>query len=81
MFFRLATIAAVSVCLGSCAVPSKPVVGPDGGTAYSMTCSGFGRTMESCYEEAGRLCPSGYNIDAMGSSGPARQSSMLISCK
>lgn len=36
--------------------------GPSGNNAYSMKCSGAGRTMEACYRKAGEICPSGYNV-------------------
>lgn len=48
--------------LAGCA--SEPVAfsGPNARQAYSMKCSGGGRSMSGCYEMAGKLCPSGYNI-------------------
>jgi hypothetical protein len=36
--------------------------GPTGKTAYSMKCSGMGRTLEQCYVKAGEVCPNGYSI-------------------
>lgn len=33
-----------------------------------MKCSGFGRSLESCYQEAGKLCPNGYDIIDQSSS-------------
>ena len=35
---------------------------PSGNLAYSMTCSGQGRTLDLCYKKANELCPNGYNI-------------------
>ena len=43
-------------------VNPEPFVGPSGKPAYSMRCSGFGRTWASCYQSAGELCPNGYKI-------------------
>ena len=43
-------------------VNPEPFVGPSGKSAYSMRCSGFGRTWASCYKSAGELCPNGYKI-------------------
>ncbi len=51
------------VLLTSCAsIEPNQFVGPDGNTAYSMKCSGMGRTLVACYQKAGELCPSGYTI-------------------
>ena len=36
--------------------------GPEGHDAYTMRCSGAGRSWAKCYEHAGKLCPNGYNI-------------------
>lgn len=36
--------------------------GPSGNDAYSMRCSGMGRTLDACYQKAGELCPNGYTI-------------------
>ena len=57
------SILAFLLLLASCA-PVKPqeFKGPNGNTAYSMRCSGFGRTLDECYKKAGELCPSGYTI-------------------
>ena len=52
-----------TVLLASCAsIEPNQFVGPDGNTAYSMKCSGLGRTLDDCYQKAGELCPSGYKI-------------------
>lgn len=50
---------ALAACAG---IQPKPFVGPNGKTAYSMHCSGMGRTLEACYQKAGEICPAGYNI-------------------
>ena len=50
------------VLLAACAIDSKPFNGPNARQAYSMNCSGFGRTLSRCYKKAGELCPGGYNI-------------------
>ena len=55
--------AALLLLLASCAsVQPREFRGPNGRTAYSMRCSGMGRTLDDCYEKAGELCPCGYNI-------------------
>jgi len=51
-----------AVLLASCAIEPKRFVGPNGKAAYSMECSGMGRTLEACYQKAGEICPVGYNI-------------------
>lgn len=33
-----------------------------------MKCSGGGRSMQDCYQKAGEICPSGYNIVEQGNS-------------
>lgn len=53
----------VSLLLVSCAsIDPQEFRGPSGKTAYSMRCSGMGRTLDACYKKAGDLCPSGYSI-------------------
>ena len=49
--------------LASCAsIEPHEFVGPNGDQAYSMRCSGMGRTLEACYQKAGEVCPNGYTI-------------------
>lgn len=49
--------------LSSCAsIEPLAFKGPTGKPAYSMQCSGFGRTLQDCYKKAGELCPAGYSI-------------------
>lgn len=51
------------VLLASCAsIEPQQFVGPNGRTAFSMRCSGMGRTLDACYQKAGEICPSGYSI-------------------
>jgi hypothetical protein len=62
----LITILTEVVGCGS-VIPGKSVdpvkfVGPNKKDAYSMHCSGFGRTIEQCYQKAIEVCPNGYNI-------------------
>lgn len=54
----------IAVSLAGCATvqPSEPFKGPNGRQAYTMQCSGMGRTMEQCYQSAAQLCPAGYDI-------------------
>jgi hypothetical protein len=61
----LAAIAA-TLALSACA-SSKPVPGPSGQSAYSVRCPAA--AIEKCYEEAGRLCPKGYDLADRGSGG------------
>jgi len=52
-----------SILLTSCAsITPEKFVGPNGKAAYSMRCSGMGRTMSMCYKKAGEVCPNGYSI-------------------
>lgn len=49
--------------MASCAsVNPQEFRGPNGKPAYSMKCSGLGRTLDDCYKKAGEVCNSGYNI-------------------
>lgn len=59
---RAALLAAL-LCLNSCA-PVQPIQlqGPNGRPAYTMQCSGMGRTIEQCYQAASQVCPAGYAI-------------------
>lgn len=50
------------VLLAACAIAPRQFVGPNGGTAYSMRCSGMGRSLDACYQKSGEICPSGYTI-------------------
>ena len=56
-------LAALIVLADGCAsINPVPFNGPNGRQAYSMQCSGMGRTSEACYQMAGKLCPQGYSI-------------------
>lgn len=59
-----AFFAAVPILILGCAGTIEPqqFMGPNSKTAYSMRCSGMGRTLDACYKKAGELCPGGYNI-------------------
>ena len=62
------TIFIAGLLLAGCSVSPKQFVGPNGVTAYSMRCSGLGRSLYACYRKAGEICPSGYaNIDRSSS--------------
>lgn len=59
----IAIIVLIPLVLTACAA-INPVAfsGPNGKSAYSMQCSGMGRTVDMCYQKAGELCPNGYLI-------------------
>ena len=60
---RIILAALVGVGLTACAeVNPEHFRGPSGKDAYTMRCSGFGRTWAKCYTKAGEICPNGYNI-------------------
>jgi len=86
------SIILVAVSLASCAaIEPKQFIGPNGKTAYSMRCSGMGRTLDACYQKAGEVCPNGYNIidrasgtvavPVNGSIMAAPQYNLAIECK
>lgn len=39
---------------------SKPIQGPNGGTAYFIKCGSA--VIDACYEEAAKVCPKGYTF-------------------
>ena len=52
-----------SLLLAACAsIEPQEFRGPNGRIAYSMRCSGMGRTLAACYKKAGEVCPNGYSI-------------------
>jgi hypothetical protein len=59
---RLVIVVLVSVLMACAEIQPRGFRGPNGKTAYSMRCSGMGRTLDACYQKAGELCPAGYNI-------------------
>lgn len=63
MNIKKAFLAVVPLLFTACAaIESQQFVGPNGKTAYSMRCSGMGRTLDACYRKAGEVCSSGYII-------------------
>ena len=87
-------ILALFVCfslIGCMAIEPIAFKGPSGKNAYSMKCSGMGRTIQACYQKAGEVCPNGYNIIENSSSSLAYmnqgtlmmvpQKEMAIECK
>ena len=48
--------------VGCMSISPTSFKGPSGKQAYSMMCSGMGRSMDACYQKAGEVCPNGYNI-------------------
>ena len=52
----IATLLAMMSVAG-CAT-SKPMQGPNGGVAYFIKCGSA--VIDACYEEAAKVCPSGY---------------------
>jgi hypothetical protein len=82
----------VVLMTGCASIEPSQFVGPNGKTAYSMDCSGMGRTLDACYKKAGEICPSGYLIvnSASGTVGVplanggvliAPQHNLAIECK
>lgn len=65
--------------------------GPSGKQAFSMKCSGMGRTLDACYQKAGEVCPNGYSIVdrssgtvgfmSQGTMMMAPQNGLVIECK
>ncbi len=49
---------AIAALVSACAT-SKAIQGPNGRTAYLIKCGG---AVDACYEEAAKLCPTGYTV-------------------
>ncbi len=92
MRFKNLFIAAIPAFLVACAaIEPQQFVGPNSKTAYSMKCSGMGRTLDACYKKAGEVCPGGYNIidrasgtvgvPMQGGTMMAPQHNLAIECK
>jgi hypothetical protein len=43
-------------------VSPEAFTGPNGKTAFTLSCSGTGKDWNDCYQEADSFCPDGYNI-------------------
>jgi hypothetical protein len=83
MHSKILMVLVVPIFLSACAGAIEPqqFVGPNSRLAYSMRCSGMGRTLDACYKKAGDICPNGYVIvdriaDAVGV--PTQSGTMLI---
>ncbi len=59
MRFAYLVVAALPFLLAGCAT-SRPVQGPNGGTAYFIKCGSA--VIDACYEEAAKVCPKGYTF-------------------
>lgn len=71
------------------------IVTPDGHQGYAVSCNGSMNSTGSCYEKAGQMCPTGYNIHDGGSEsrnfivasggglagGTATNRHLIISCR
>ncbi len=89
---RIFIIIVAALSLTACAT-SKPIQGPNGGTAYFIKCGSA--VIDACYEEAAKVCPNGYtfadkqnNPNAVALSNGAGgfnvirgPNSMLVECK
>lgn len=58
----LIAVGSATFLSGCASIDPVPFNGPNGKKAYSMRCSGMGRSLEACYQKAGEICPSGYSI-------------------
>ena len=69
--------------LTGCAVKAIPFNGPNNNQAFSMVCSGGGRTLAECYQVAGSLCPKGYVVMSQGNtmSGRATALGLVLDAK
>lgn len=59
---KLLSLFILILLFGCASIEPIQFVGPNGKTAYSMQCSGMGKTLDACYVKAGEMCPKGYAI-------------------
>ena len=80
---KLTTVIVSILILFGCSVNVKPVrfKGPNGNVAYSMKCSGSGRTLEKCYIIASKICPEDYEIIHITDRVYGIMATMTIECK
>lgn len=88
---RIISVVLLLLLLACAAITPKQFIGPNGNIAYSMRCSGMGRTLDACYQKAGEVCPNGYTIidrasgmvavPVNGSIMAAPQHNLAIECK
>jgi hypothetical protein len=86
-------IAVFSAAILSGCVSARPIILPDGTRGQIIRCGGTARDMGSCYEKAGKICPTGYNIEQQNESNgifvnpvsgmafPTVNRSLIIQCK
>lgn len=89
--YKIGTIFVLAFVVSCASIEPMQFVGPNGKTAYSMRCSGMGKTLDACYKKAGEICPNGYNIidrssntvavPVNGSFMAAPQHNIAIECK
>lgn len=63
---------------------ARPVALPGGQTAYAVQCSGIQHSLNDCYAEAARACPTGYTVlsrDLRATVLNPFQRSLLVSCR
>lgn len=57
---KIATAVITLCCILAGCTTSKPIQGPNGGTAYYIKCGSA--VIDACYEEAAKVCPKGYTF-------------------
>lgn len=60
-FFAL-TVASFMLVACASSITAVPFKGPNGKQAYTMRCSGKGRSIEMCNRKAADVCPHGYDV-------------------
>lgn len=56
-----AIILSIALPLTAC-VTARPLTLPDGSHGIAIRCNGAALDMSSCYEQAGKSCPKGYEV-------------------
>ena len=59
---KLSLLFLIILLYGCANIEPVEFVGPNGKPAYSMKCSGMGKTLDACYIKAGEICSKGYSI-------------------
>lgn len=71
----------IVLVLAGCAVNPQAVPGPHERQAYTMRCSGMGRTLTDCYKAAAAACPLGYDVVDSGTGVLNLRRELVVECR
>jgi hypothetical protein len=61
MNWRPVAVLLLALPLAAC-VTARPLTLPDGSHGVAIRCNGAALDISSCYEQAGKSCPNGYDV-------------------